>query len=220
MSVTRLPPGPAPRLLNQRAPRGRRPLSQAGISRRRWMVNASKYLLPVLAAGLLGAMALWPEFARLRDQRLAGGKLADVAQGQIADARYRGIDAKGEPYTITAVSGRQVNADRLDLNTLKADVTLQSGTWMMVQSDHGVYTQRQGVLDLYGHVVIYRDDGTTLHTPAATVDLTQGAAASGERVHAEGPFGTLDAQGFTLTDKGHVVQFTGPARLLLNGAGS
>ncbi len=27
----------------------------------------------------------------------------------------------------------------------------------------------------------------------------------------EGPFGTLDAQGFTITDKGAAIQFTGPA---------
>ena len=43
------------------------------------------------------------------------------------------------------------------------------------------------------------------------------AAASHEMVHAEGPFGVLDAQGFTVLDRGAVVQFTGPARLVLNG---
>jgi len=30
------------------------------------------------------------------------------------------------------------------------------------------------------------------------------------------PFGVLDAQGFTLTDKGAAIQFHGPARLVLN----
>jgi lipopolysaccharide export system protein LptC len=37
-------------------------------------------------------------------------------------------------------------------------------------------------------------------------------------VHAEGPFGTLDAQGFAVTDRGAVIQFPGPGRLLLNAA--
>ncbi len=37
-------------------------------------------------------------------------------------------------------------------------------------------------------------------------------------VHAEGPFGTLDAQGFTLTDKGSAIQFFGPGHLVLNSA--
>jgi lipopolysaccharide export system protein LptC len=49
-----------------------------------------------------------------------------------------------------------------------------------------------------------------------SMDLKSGAAASSQPVHAEGPFGTLDAQGFALVDKGAVVQFTGPARLVLN----
>ena len=43
------------------------------------------------------------------------------------------------------------------------------------------------------------------------------AAAGSEPTHAEGPFGTLDAQGFTITDKGAAVQFIGPAHLVLNG---
>jgi hypothetical protein len=35
-------------------------------------------------------------------------------------------------------------------------------------------------------------------------------------VHAEGQFGTLEAEGFTLTDKGALISFTGPATLVLN----
>ena len=37
-------------------------------------------------------------------------------------------------------------------------------------------------------------------------------------MHAEGPFGVLDAQGFTIVDKGTAVQFVGPAHVVLNGA--
>jgi lipopolysaccharide export system protein LptC len=220
MTVAPQPLRQAPRLLNRTAPRGRIPLSQRGIARRRWLVRASKYLLPLCALALLSSMALWPEIARIRDGRLTGGKLLDIAQGHVADARYRGVNDHGEPYTITAATAHQLPPERLDLDTLKADLAQQSGAWLMVQSDHGVYMQRANVLDLDGHVVLYRDDGTTLQTPAATLDLAQAAAAGGVQVHAEGPFGTLDAQGFALTDKGRVIQFTGPARLLLNGAGS
>ena len=53
---------------------------------------------------------------------------------------------------------------------------------------------------------------------AAAIDLHAGAAAGRRRTHAEGPFGTLDAQGFALLDKGDVIQFTGPAKLVLNEA--
>ena len=39
------------------------------------------------------------------------------------------------------------------------------------------------------------------------------------RTRAEGPFGTLEAQGFAVVDQGAVIQFTGPARLVMNGHG-
>jgi lipopolysaccharide export system protein LptC len=45
-----------------------------------------------------------------------------------------------------------------------------------------------------------------------------GAAAGSEPVHVEGPFGILDAQGFTVLDKGATIQFSGPARVTLNSA--
>ena len=88
----------------------------------------------------------------------------------------------------------------------------------MLQSKHGVFLQHTNQLDLSHDVTLYRDDGTTMTTASASVDLKNGAAASAEPTHAEGPFGTLDAQGFTVTDKGAAIQFTGPAHLVLNGA--
>ena len=52
----------------------------------------------------------------------------------------------------------------------------------------------------------------------ATVDMRKGAVTSADYTHAEGPFGTLDAEGFTLLDKGGLMQFHGPAKLVLNGS--
>lgn len=88
----------------------------------------------------------------------------------------------------------------------------------MVDAQRGVFMQHAGQLDLSGEVVLYRDDGVTLRSDSAAIDLKQGAAAGTEQTHAEGGFGVLDAQGFALVDKGAVIQFTGPARLVLNAA--
>ena len=41
-----------------------------------------------------------------------------------------------------------------------------------------------------------------MHTASASIDIKAGAAAGSEPTHVEGPFGTLDAQGFTVMDKG------------------
>jgi lipopolysaccharide export system protein LptC len=79
--------------------------------------------------------------------------------------------------------------------------------------------QHLNQLDLVKDVTLYRDDGTTMHTESASIDVKAGAAAGSEAVHAEGPFGVLDAQGFTVMDKGEAIDFPGPAHLVLNGAG-
>ena len=79
-----------------------------------------------------------------------------------------------------------------------------------------MYDQHAGNLDAWGDVQLYRDDGTVLVTSSANLDLRAGAGAGSEAVHVEGPFGTLDAQGFAATDRGAVTQFSGPGRLVLN----
>ena len=207
------------RLLASSTARIRRPPAPGTIARRRLLVNITKWLLPVGALALLSSIALWPEFDRATEQaRVAYHRLSGSVDGaQVTDAKYHGVDEHNRPYTVTAVTAVQVDQNRVNLTTPKGDVTLANGTWLMLQSKNGVFMQHENMLDLSGDVFLYRDDGTTMRTQSATMDLKNGAATSAEATHAEGPFGTLDATGFTLTDKGAVVQFPGPARLVMNG---
>lgn len=207
-----------PRLIATGRTRMRRSLSPAQLARRRMMVIWSKRLLPVLALGLLATVAIWPEMERQTDAaRVAMRHLGAVqGNGRVLDARYQSVDEKGRPYTITAAVAVQAGPHRVDLTMPKGDVTMQNGAWLLVRSRRGVYLQRAGQLDLSGDVTLYRDDGTFLRSPTASIDLKRGAATSATTVSAEGPFGTLDAMGFALVDKGDVIQFTGPARLVLD----
>ena len=208
------------RLLNSGAGRFRPPPDAGGLARRRLVINLVKWLLPAVALLLLATIAFWPEIDRLRGTvRVAYERMgSEVGGATVTDAHYRGVDEQGRPYTLTAVTAEQTGPDRINLTTLKADMTLADGTWLMLQSKHGVFLKPTHQLDLSHDVVLYRDDGTTMTTASASVDLANGAAAGAEPTHVEGPFGTLDAQGFTVTDKGAAVQFAGPARLVLNGA--
>lgn len=190
------------------------------LARRRWSVGIAKRLLPLAALALLASIALWPEFVRqTNDARIAYRRgLGMPESGTMTEAAYHGVDERGRPYTMTAQTAHQVSPERINLTDPKGDITLESGNWVMVRSKQGVFLQHLNDLDLSHDVVLYRDDGTTLSTDAATVDLKAGAAAGAAMVHAEGPFGTLDAQGFALTDKGTAIQFFGPGRLVMNAA--
>ena len=216
--------GEAPLRLEPRAALGqemrRRPPTRGRLMRRRVALTAVKWLLPLGALLLLGSVALWPELNRIvGSSRLAMRKLAavEVGTGRMVAPRYRGVDVHGRPYTVTADSAQQAGPERVNLVAPKGDVVLQNGTWLMLQGREGVYMQHIGQLDLSGDVTMYRQDGTVMTSDTADVDLKQDSASSNDRTHAEGPFGTLDAQGFTLVDKGAVIQFQGPAHLLLNG---
>lgn len=201
--------------------RARREISRRRIRLRRFTVLVAKLGLPLLALALLSAIALWPEIDRLSQQSRMAMRRAftiEAESGRMLSPHYKGVDERGRPYTITARWATQTSPNRIDLGDPKGDMVLESGNWLQVESKNGVFIQRSELLDLSQDVVMYRDDGTVLRTQTASVDVKQGAASSNDKTHAEGPFGTLDSQGFTLTDKAGAIQFQGPAKLVVNGA--
>ena len=180
-----------------------------------------QWALPLLAIVLLCSIALWPEIARVKDQGRTAIRRAfqmDPESGRMRDPRYRGMDQRNRPYTVTASSAMQTSPERIAMTNPKGDLVTESGTWLMAQSKDGVFMQHQSLMDMSNEVSLYREDGTVLQTNSAALDLKAGVATSTEQTHAEGPFGTLDAQGFTLLEKGAVIQFHGPAHLVLNSS--
>jgi lipopolysaccharide export system protein LptC len=214
---------PGAKLVVAAAARMRRLPSSRHLARRHIAITLTKLLLPALALALLASIALWPEFDRAKQQALLALRQvgAEIEGAQLIEARYHGTDERGRPYTLTAATAQRAGPERVNLTIPKGDITLQDGTWLMLQAKQGVFIQHSNQLDLSHDVTLYRDDGTTLVTESASIDMKNGAAAGAEPVHAEGPFGTLDAQGgFTLLDKGSTIQFAGPAHLMLNGSSS
>ncbi len=200
--------------------RERVPPTQGKIARRRILITLTKWLLPLGAMVLLSMIALWPEIdAATSKARLALNHISgEVQGGKLSDARYNGIDEKGRPYTVTAATAWQIDAQKVGLSMPKGDITLENGTWLMLTAKQGTFIQGLNQLDLVKDVTLYRDDGTTMHTESASIDVKAGAAAGSEPVHVEGPFGTLDAQGFAVMDKGNAIDFSGPAHVVMNGA--
>ena len=193
--------------------------SPGGMARRRWLVTLTKLMLPFAALLLLSSIALWPELERASDKArvMIHGMSATVEGARLANAHYNGVDERGRPFTVTAETAMQRDGDRVDFIRPDADMTLENGSWINVKSQKGVFARKAEQLDLSGDVFLYRDDGTTMTTASATVMIKAGAASGAERTHVEGPFGTIDAIGFTTIDKGAAIQFWGPARVELNG---
>jgi lipopolysaccharide export system protein LptC len=188
------------------------------LRRRAALIRAAKYVLPLVALALLSSIAMWPEIARnIENSRVAWHAMSALNAGQMVNLRYHGMDGD-RLYTVSAETALRADAERLNLVNPIGDVSMPNGVWLQLRAKRGVFIQHSNELDLEDDVTLYRSDGTTMVSATATMNLKQGAATSNDYTHAEGPFGTLDAEGFTLVDKGGVIQFRGPAKLVLNGA--
>ncbi len=207
-----------------------RRLPDAGeLARRRRLLRWTKWALPAGALLLLGSIAAWPEIDRTLNSARLGISQAGrvrVESGHMLGARYRGLDTHDRPFTITASEALQAApnradpatpaGDRVNLNAPIADTINDGGSWVQIDAGKGVYLQHGQQLDLSQHVTLYRDDGIMMTGPVADLDIKRGIVASNDWVHAEGPFGQLDAQNYLMSQRDGIAQFGGPGRLVLN----
>ena len=107
----------------------------------------------------------------------------------------------------------------MDLELPRADILLSDGTWVFVRAETARYDKPAQRLDAKGEVEVYHDEGLALFTDAATVQIDTGVVSSERPVAVQGGFGTLTAErGFTVTEKGAVVNFHGPSHAVLEAA--
>lgn len=200
--------------------RERRLPSAGALARRRLAVALAKRVLPLTALGLLAAIALWPEFETAAER----GRIAFRQAGQVAPSalhlinpRYQGLDEQNRPFTVTAATAVQAASEEVvDLDVPRADMLLADGGWIYLEARQGRFDKPRNQLDLAGAVTVHHADGTQFTTARAALNLQAGAAEGDDPVAAQGPFGSLTAEGFRLRDRGQVVVFTGRARVVLD----
>ncbi|ONG51331.1 LPS export ABC transporter periplasmic protein LptC [Pseudoroseomonas deserti] len=201
--------------------RARLAMDAGSMARYRFAVGLAKWLLPVGALAVLAAIALWPEFDRAEDRgRLAFRRVAQTSAEalRLASPRYQGIDEQDRPYNVTAATALQQDpAAPIALERPRADMIMNNGTWVLLEAQQGRYARDANHLSLQGQVTLWHDDGSTLKTEAAEIDIAAGGATGDRPVAAQGPFGTLVSEGFRLENRGQVVVFTGNAKAVLEG---
>jgi lipopolysaccharide export system protein LptC len=221
-------PIPLPLSAGDRGPRARIGLARpqreapdpARLARRRRAVQVLKRALPLAAFAALAVVVLWPQIAGIEEGvRLAYRKpTLDVPAGaaSVVDPRFQGTDERGRPYTVSADSALQpAGSETVELVRPRGDVTLEDGAWVMLEAKAGSFRRETRMLDLAGDVALFHDSGYEVRTDAAEVDLRAGTARGDRPLAAQGPAGTLDAVGFEIIDRGNVIVFGGPARLVI-----
>lgn len=183
-------------------------------------VRAMKFLLPGVALLLIGLIVAWP-YINVPDARFRIG-FADLTVKEADDSsmvnpRYLGTDKSDQPYSITAEIARRLaeSGNVIELDSPKADIALDDGTWLALTAARGIYGRTAETLDLIGSVVLYHDSGYEFLTEKAKIDLRDSSAEGDVPIRGQGPFGNLQAEGFRLVNKGKTIYFTGKSKLVI-----
>lgn len=189
------------------------------IARRRLLVGVLKRALPLAALAALALILAWPQITGNEERmRVTYRKPTEAMpeSARVIDARYVGRDDRGRPFTVTAEQAEQADGSVIvELVAPRGDVTLEDGSWLFLEAQSGRFDRTTRLLDLEGEVVLHHDAGYAVRTAKARIDLAAGRAEGDDPVAVQGPAGSLDAPGFRLEEKGTVVIFPGPARMLL-----
>jgi len=183
----------------------------SGMSRRRRFVRFMKFILPGLALAILTAVFVWPQISKR--QNLLSISMTAVESENAAlvmnNPRYRGSDADGQPYVVTADRAIQDPQDdkQVTLDRVQADFSMNDGQWWSLTSDTGVYNGTTQLLHLFGNIAVFGDKGYEMHGHSAEVDLKTKVISSDDKVWGQTTMGTINANGLRVYDKGRVVVF-------------
>ncbi len=186
-------------------------------------VKSMRVVLPLAAVGLLAVVITWPDMEKRVEPIRKEELLPNTAnmQNELLQPKFESVDEKGQPYSVTAALATQSrdNPDIVNLDKPVGNMTLKDGGWVAIESQTGIYEQRNEKLFLKGAVKLTNDGGYTLSSDEMRVNLKTSEAFSDQDVDVRGPDGTIDATGMeAFSDQGLLI-FKGPAKLVLTNAG-
>ncbi len=201
------------------------PAGQARSARQRWaapgghhdrVIALSRFVLPVLV-GVLAAFLVTAPLTMSGDVSfLLDKKKVEVAKERlrIQSALYRGADAVGRPFSLSAGSAVQKSSAEpiVELTTLAAEIGLADGP-ANISADQGRYDIAQEKVMVDGAIHVTTTSGYDLKTNNATLDLKTRQLKSGGSVTGTVPQGRFSANAMHADLETHTVTLDGNARL-------
>lgn len=182
------------------------------------MVIASRRLLWVLFAFMIAAI-IWVTMdknggdgARLV---FSTTKQEPNQQNVMLSPRYQGLDERNQPFVVVADKAIQEDKKTVLLFNIKADMNQNDGKWLALDSKEGKMNLDEKLMYLHGGVQLFYDGGYEMRTDHANVDIQKGSARGDGPVEGQGPIGTLQANSFSVHDRGKVIEFNGSVRMTL-----
>ena len=185
-------------------------------SRHDRFVTLARWMLPSAIGVLTAFLVMAPIYSSSEVSFVLDRKKVEVAQERmkIQAAQYRGVDDKGQPFSLDAGSAIQRSSAEpvVQLNKLAAEIRLSDGP-ATVSANSGRYDMRTEQVKLDGPLDFQSAGGYNLKTHDATIDLQQRMLVSGGAVTGQVPQGTFRADKLRANLEDRTVTLDGNARL-------
>ncbi len=183
------------------------------------LVVSLKILFPSLAAVLIGLVIVWPQLNAQQEEQISllASDIKDMAvpdDQAMVNPRFFSVDEKGEPFNLVAKKAFELPGEtrRVRLNDIKADLLRRDNRWFALDSDVGVYSQKDDTMELSGQVYLYTETGEEIETTGAVVNMKTRDISGREKVFVRMPAGSAEADGFSVSQKGTMIRLTGKTR--------
>ncbi|MDX9690014.1 MAG: LPS export ABC transporter periplasmic protein LptC [Proteobacteria bacterium] len=204
---------PAPTRLGKLKPRDTSYAAADTISYSR-KVGRLRWILPATALIAVALLFIWPYW---QTNRIAVTMVDNVPNLMIEKLNLSGLDAKNQPYNLTADRALQAQdkRDLVDLENPKGEINLQNGAWVAGQAERGQLNESDKKLWLGGNVELFHDDGYRFSSNELYFDMDKSNAWGDKPVTIQGNFGEIEGEGFQMTNGGDSLVVKGPARAKL-----
>jgi lipopolysaccharide export system protein LptC len=180
------------------------------------VVRAALWILPAGIGVLAAFLVMAPLFMGGDVSFVLDKNRVDVARERlrIEAAQYRGEDAKGQAFRLSAGSAVQQSSAEpiVQLRDLSAEITLPEGP-ASLKAATGRYDMDTEQVAVDGPIRFQTSDGYTLDTHDATVDLKTRRMQSGGAVSGTTPMGVFSGDKLTADLEKRTVSLDGNARL-------
>ncbi|AZL14999.1 LPS export ABC transporter periplasmic protein LptC [Rickettsiales endosymbiont of Stachyamoeba lipophora] len=127
---------------------------------------------------------------------------------------YTTLDSKKRPFNISAVEAVKIDEDNLKLDNVNAALDINDQKKITASSDQGIYNSKEDKIYLSGHVRVVTNDGSSVSTESADLDIKNSLIFSNKFVEVKTESSYLTAQnGFVITNNGKNISFKGPVKM-------
>ncbi len=134
------------------------------------------------------------------------------SQTMVENLKFYGSDIDNKPYSIFAASGHEKEGGAYLLKQIQSDFLLNDAI-LSLQADFAEMHKAESMVILEGNVTFISDNGYSLQSEKATLNIKTKAAQGSQNVVLKGEIGEVKADSFMVNDGATEVTFNGDSRV-------